>query len=310
MDVWGAAAAQALAVLLLAPLVQGLIQRIKAALQGRRGPRIFQPYFTLAKLWRRQDIRPLPASWVFVVVPRLALGIVLAACLSVPLLWSPAPLGWGGDFIIVVGLLALERFVISLAGLDTGTPFGGLGSSRESIVGALVEPALFALALPWIVLAGSTAWPALLAASAAATPASVVRFFGLGAALIVSLAETGRLPVDNPDTHLELTMIHEAMVLEYSGPQLALLSLAQMAKQLLVLALVADLLVPWGIGGLALPTGLAPLVVLTKWVALALGLGVAESLSAKLRFFRLPGYLGAAAALSSAAAVLQVWGVR
>ncbi len=304
MAVWGAAVAQALAVLLVAPLIHGLIQRVKAVLQGRHGPGVLQPYFTLAKLWRRQDIRPQPASWVFVAAPRLALGIVVAACLSVPLLWSPAPLGWGGDFIVVVGLLAMERYVVSLAGLDTGTPFGGLGSSRESTVGALVEPALFALALPWMVLARSTAWPALVAASASATPASVVRFFGLGAGLIVSLAETGRLPVDNPDTHLELTMIHEAMVLEYSGPQLALISLAQMTKQLLVLALVADLLLPWGAGGLQ------PVAALAKWVALAAGLGVAESLSAKLRFFRLPGYLGAAAALSSVAAVLQVWGVR
>ena len=302
MGVWVAAVAQALAVLLLAPLVQGLIQRLKAALQGRRGAPLLQPYFTLAKLWRRQDLRPEPASAVFAVAPRLALGLVLAASLCLPLLWRPAPLGWGGDFILVIGLLGLERFTLGLAGLDTGTPFGGLGSSRASLVGALVEPALFALALPWMAVAGSTAWPALLAASAASAPASVVRFFGLAAALIVSLAETGRLPVDNPDTHLELTMIHEAQVLEYSGPQLALVGLAQMLKQLLVIALVSDLLLPWRFGGV--------LTVLARWLGLAAGLAVAESLSAKLRFFRLPGYLGAATALSSAAAVLQVWGVR
>ena len=305
---WGAAVAQALAVVLLAPLTQGVVQRTKALLQGRHGPGVLQPYFTMAKLWRRQDIRPAAASWIFAMAPRLALGIIVAACLSVPLLWSPAPLGWGGDFILVVGLLALERFVLGLAGLDTGTPFGGLGSSRESMLGALVEPALFALALPWMVLAGGTGWPDLLAASTSAPPASVVRFFGLGAALIVLLAETGRLPVDNPDTHLELTMIHEAMVLEYSGPQLALLSLTQMSKQLLVLALAADLLVPWGLVGL--PPGAQAAAVLCKGLLLAVGLGIAESLSAKLRFFRLPGYLGAAAALSSAAAVLQVWGGR
>lgn len=310
MTVWGGAVAQALALFLLAPFVQGLIQRLKAVIQGRHGPGVFQPYFTVAKLWRRQDIRPASSSWVFAAVPRLAVGIVLAACVAVPLLWSPTTAGWGGDFVIVVGLLALERFAISLAALDTGTPFGGLGSSRESTLGALVEPALFALALPWMALAGSTAWPALVAASAATTPASVVRFFGLVAALIVALAESGRLPVDNPDTHLELTMIHEAMVLEYSGPQLALLSLAQMAKQLLVLALVADLLIPWGAGALGLPSLLQPPIVLLKWLALAAALGVAESLSAKLRYFRLPGYLGAATALSSAAAVLQVWGGR
>lgn len=310
MAVWSAAVAQALAVILVAPLVQGLIQRVKAGLQGRHGPGVLQPYRTLLKLWRRQDVRPEAASWIFGAAPRVALGLVVAAALCLPLLWTPAPLGWGGDFIVVVGLLGLERFVLSLAGLDTGTPFGGLGSSRENILGALVEPAFFALALPWMVVAGSTAWAALITASANAAPISVVRFFGLGAALIVSLAETGRLPVDNPDTHLELTMIHEAMVLEYSGPQLALIMLAQMVKQLLVLALVADLLLPWGVGRTVLAPALQPLLALAKWFALAVGLGIAESLSAKLRFFRLPGYLGAAAALSSAAAVLQVWGGR
>jgi formate hydrogenlyase subunit 4 len=309
MAVWGAAALQALAVVGLAPLLQGVIARVKALLQGRRGPPLLQPYFTLAKLWRRQDVRPGTASPLFVAAPRLALGAVVAAALGVPLLWRPAPLGWGGDFILVVGLLALERFILGLAGLDAGTPFGGLGSSRESLVGALVEPALFAFALPWMVLAASTAWPALLATSAAAAPVSIVRFLVLGAGLIVSLAETGRLPVDNPDTHLELTMIHEAMVLEYSGPQLALLSLAQMGKQLLVLALVADLALPWG-GGRGPLAILGAAAAFAKWLALGVGLGVAESLSTKLRFFRLPGYLGAAAALSSAAAILQVWGAR
>ena len=310
MAVWGASLAQVAAIIVLAPLVQGLIQRLKALAQGRHGPGVLQPYFTLAKQWRRQDVRPRAASWIFAATPPLALGVLLAAALVLPLLWSPAPLGGAGDFLVLVGLLALERFLLTLAALDTGTPFGGMGSSRESTVGALVEPALFALALPWLVMAGGTAWPALLSASAAAAPFSVVRFFGLGAALILSLAETGRLPVDNPDTHLELTMIHEAMLLEYSGPSLALLSLAQMVKQVLVLALVADLLAPWGLTLAGLPLPLRPLLVLIEWLALAAGLAMAESLSAKLRFFRLPAYLGAAAALSCAAAVLQVWGLR
>ncbi len=310
MATLGLAGAQLVAVLVLAPFVQGLIQRVKAVMQGRHGPGLLQPYFTLAKLWGRQEVRPQAAGVLFGAGPRLALGIVLAASLVVPLLWRPSPLGWGGDFIVVVGLLALERFVVGLAALDPGTPFGGLGSSRESTLGALAEPALFALALPWMVLAGSTAWPALVAASASASPASVVRFFGLAAGLIVLLVETGRLPVDNPDTHLELTMIHEAMVLEYSGPALALISLAQMIKQVLVLALVADLLLPWAIGAAHLPWGLQPVAAFAEWLALAVGAAVAESLSAKLRFFRLPAYLGAATALSSAAAVLQVWGVR
>ncbi len=301
-----AAAAQLLVLLLVAPLAQGLIQRAKAALQGRRGPGVLQPYFTLAKLWRRQDVRPEAAGPVFAAAPTAALACVAAGALALPMLWRPAPLGWAGDFVVVVGLLALQRFVLTLAGLDAGTPFGGLGSSREGTLGALVEPALFALALPWMVRAGGTAWPALMAASAAAAPAGVARFLGLAAGLIVALAESGRLPVDNPDTHLELTMIHEAIALEYAGPQLAVLTLGQMGKQLLIVALEADLLLPWRPGGPALQA----LSALALWAGLSLGLAVAETLSAKLRFFRLPAYLGAAAALSSAAAVLQAWGVR
>ena len=309
VEAW-TSAAQCLAVLLVAPGIQGLIARLKAMLQGRHGPGVLQPYFTLAKLWRRQDVRPEAASWIFTAAPGLALAIVAAACLTLPLFVGRAPLSAGAGLIVTLGLLALLRFVVSLSGLDTATPFGGLGSSRESAVGALIEPALFALALPWMAVAGSTAWPALLAATAAAPATSIVRFFGLGAAMIVLLAETGRLPIDNPDTHLELTMIHEAMVLEYAGPQLALMTLAHMVKQLLMLGLVADLLLPWGTAGRGVPPVLGATAAVATWCALATGLAVAETLSNKLRFFRLPAYLGAAAALSSAAAVLAVWGVR
>lgn len=306
MRIWEEAALQLGLLLGLAPLVNGFIQRMKAAFQGRRGPSVLQPYFTLHKLWRRQDLRPQASTWVFATAPRLALSIALAAAMGIPLLWYPAPVGWGGDFIIVVGLLALERFVLALAALDTATPFGGLGSSREVTVGAMVEPALFAVALPWMLMAGGTSWTMLIAASASLAPLDLVRFFAMVAAVIVCLAETGRLPVDNPDTHLELTMIHEAMLLEYSGPQLAMASLAQMVKQLLLVAMVTDLLLPWRWGGPLTQVGISILI----WFAAAFGLAVAESVSAKLRFFRLPAYLGTAVILSSAAAALQLWGGR
>lgn len=295
---------RAAVLLLLSPLVQGLIQAIKARLQGRRGPSPLQPYFTLAKLWRRQDLRPAASSLVFVLAPRLALGLVLAAAAAVPLLGG-GPLGGTGDLIVVLALLALERFVTGLGGLDQGTPFGGLGASRQAVLGALVEQAFFALALPFAASSGGTAWAGLVQASLRTPAAGSVRLFTLAAGLIVLLAETGRLPVDNPDTHLELTMIHEAVALEYSGPQLALLMLAQMGKQLLAMAVVADLLLPWGPAGPA-----AAAVDAGKWLALAVALALAESLSAKMRFLRLPSYLGAAAALGSAAAILQVWGAR
>ncbi len=306
MRIWGEAVVQLGLLLGLAPLVNGFIQRVKAAFQGRHGPSVLQPYFTLRKLWRRQDLRPQASTWLFATAPRLALSIALAAGIGIPLLWYPAPVGWGGDFIIVVGLLALERFVLALAALDTATPFGGLGSSREVTVGAMVEPALFAIALPWMLMAGGTSWAMLITASASIAPLDLVRFFALVAAVIVCLAETGRLPVDNPDTHLELTMIHEAMLLEYSGPQLAMASLAQMVKQLLLVAMVTDLLLPWRWGGPLAQVGISILL----WFAAAFGLAVAESVSAKLRFFRLPAYLGTAVILSSAAAALQLWGGR
>ncbi len=299
-------AVQALVILLLCPLVQGLIQQVKARLQGRRGASVLQPYFTLAKLWQRQAQAPEAASRIFVLAPRIALGVVVAASVAIPLLVAPtSPAAWSGDFVLFVALLALERWVLMLAGWDQGTPFGGLGASREAVVGALVEPALFALVLPWAVRAGGTGWAGLIGASLGTATASTVRMFTIAAGLIVLLAETGRLPVDNPDTHLELTMIHEAIVLEYSGPPLALLSLAQMAKQTLLIAAVTALLLPWTATG-----AVGVLVTVAKWLAVAVGIGVAESLSAKLRFLRLPSYLGAATALASAAAVLQVWGVR
>jgi formate hydrogenlyase subunit 4 len=295
---------RAAALFLLAPFVQGLIQGLKARIQGRRGPGLLQPYFTLAKSWRRQDVRPAASSSVFVAAPRVVLGLVIAAACAVPL-FGAVPGGWSGDFLVLVGLLAAERFVMGLAGLDQGTPFAGMGASRLAVVGTLVEPAFFALALPFATRSGSTAWGALLLASRDTPVAGAVRLFVAAAGLMVVLAETGRLPVDNPDTHLELTMIHEAVLLEYSGPQLAMLSLAQMARQLLVIAAVGDLLLPWSPAGV-----LAPVLAAGTWLTFAALLAVAESLSAKVRFFRLPSYLGTAAALSSAAAVLQVWGVR
>ena len=295
---------RAAALFLLAPLVQGLIQGLKARMQGRRGPGLLQPYFTLGKAWRRQDVRPAAASPVFVAAPAVVLGLVIAAACTVPL-FGAVPGGWSGDLLVLLGLLAAERFVMGLAGLDQGTPFAGMGASRLAVVGTLVEPAFFALALPFAARGGSTAWGALLLASRHTPVAGAVRLFVAAAGLMVVLAETGRLPVDNPDTHLELTMIHEAVLLEYAGPQLAMLSLAQMARQLLVIAAVGDLLLPWRPAGI-----LAPAAAVGTWLAGGAVLAVAESLSAKVRFFRLPSYLGTATALASAAAVLQVWGAR
>jgi formate hydrogenlyase subunit 4 len=234
--------------------------------------------------------------------PLVSLGAVLVAASGIPVFRAmPA-----SELLLALFALALARFALGLGGLDAGTPFGGLGSSREMTVGALTEPVLLATALPFILVAGTTAWPSLIHVSLSIGLLNVVRLAAFGGLFLVLVVETGRLPVDNPDTHLELTMIHEAMLLEYSGPALATVSLAVWVKQLVLVALVADMALPWhmGLGPDAIVWTLA------KWAALAIALGVAESLTAKLRFFRIPGYLGAAMAFSLSAVVLEVVGVR
>lgn len=293
---------QVFALVLLAPLAQGMVQRVKAALQGRRGAPVYQPYLVFLKLLRRGAVWPEGSGPVMRLAPIVTLAATLVAAAGVPL-FAPAR---SDELLVVLFALALARFALALGALDTGTPFAGLGSSREMTVGALVEPVLLASALPFLVAAGTTAWPALLGASAHMGALDVVRLAAFGGLFLAALAETGRLPVDNPDTHLELTMIHEAQLLEYSGPPLAVVSLAVWVKQLALMAFVADLAWPWGMG--ASPD--AVLLTLAKWTVLALALGIGESLTAKIRFLRVPAYLGTAFAFSVSAVMLQVVGVR
>jgi formate hydrogenlyase subunit 4 len=299
----GAAVVQAVLVLALAPALQGWIKRCKADWQGRRGPPLLQAYADLAKLLRKEPLLPEPASWLFRAAPWLVLAATVAAATLVPLIGPKNPLG-AGDLIALAGLLALGRFAQALAALDTGSAFGGMGASREMAISALVEPALvlviFALAIP----AGSTdpgrlATDGLAAGWAALGPAHLL---ALAALLIVAIAETGRIPIDNPDTHLELTMVHEGMLLEYAGPQLAALQLAALAKQALVLGLVAALLLPWGLDA---PAPLALLALLVKWAALGALLASVESLYAKLRILRLPDLLASAFALGGLSLVAR-----
>jgi formate hydrogenlyase subunit 4 len=300
---FAAAALQALLIVALAPALQGWIKRCKATWQGRRGPPLLQAYADLAKLLRKQRLLPEPASWLFRVVPWLVLAATLVAAALVPLVGLRGPLG-AGDVIVVAALLALGRFAQALAALDSGSAFGGMGASREMAVAALVEPALigavFALAIP----AGSTdlgrlAADGLALGWSALGPAHLLVF---GALLVVAVAETGRIPVDNPDTHLELTMVHEGMLLEYAGPDLAALQLAALVKQALVLGLVAALVLPWGLDAPA-PIAVAALVL--KWAALGALLASVESLNVKLRILRLPGLLATAFTLGGLSLVAR-----
>ncbi|MDA8345421.1 MAG: NADH-quinone oxidoreductase subunit H [Thermaerobacter sp.] len=287
--------------LALAPLAQGVTQSVKARLQGRRGPLPWQPYAVALKLLRRQAVWPQGSTAVMRAAPFVHLAAIAVAAASLPLFSAAG----ASEILLPLFALALARFALGLAALDTGTPFAGLGSSREMTIGAVVEPVLLASLLPWAVVAGSTAWPALVQASLGMGVFSVVRLAAFAAAFLVLVAETGRLPVDNPDTHLELTMIHEAMVLEYSGPPLALILWGTWLKQIFLVALVAVLVFPWGLAG---PYGL--LWTAGKWLLLLAALGVSESLTAKMRYLRVPAYLATSLALSLSALALQAAGVH
>ncbi|MDD2763273.1 MAG: NADH-quinone oxidoreductase subunit H [Opitutaceae bacterium] len=302
-----AAVAQIALLLLLAPLLSGLIRNWKAKLQNRRGARIWQPYFDLVKYLRKDQVISEHASWLFRVTPVVVFLTALAAGLMVPLVTAHAPLGLFGGALVVVGVLALGRFFLALGGLDPATTFGGMGSSREMTIAALAEPALMLAIFTVAITAGSTnlgeivlagqgpGWKFLDAPHALA----------FAAMFVVLLAETGRVPVDNPATHLELTMIHEAMILEYSGRSLAFVEWGAAIKQLVLMALLVNLFFPLGLAPGATPAacgaGLAFLA--AKLLVLAGAVVLVEFTNAKLRLFRVPDLLSAAFMLGTLALV-------
>jgi len=288
-------AAQAALALLLAPGLVGLVRWLKARLQNRRGAPAWQPYWELAKLFQKEVVISSNASWLFRVAPFVVFASAVAVTLLVPILAVPLPFDGVGDLLVVVYLLLLGTFFLSLAGLDPGSPFGGMGASREMTVAALAEPtvalAIFALALS----AGSTNLGQIVARTTA-NPAAALspgHLLAFGALFVVTLAETGRLPVDNPATHLELTMIHEAMVLEYSGRYLALIEWAAGLKLLIFFSMLGNLFVPWGVAATLTPAALALAVVslAVKLGVLAVVVAVLETRIAKLRLFRVPELL-------------------
>jgi formate hydrogenlyase subunit 4 len=302
------ATAQAAGFLLLAPLLRGLVKRMKAALQLRQGPRLFQPYSDLAKLLGKEPVRPTTATWVFVAGPRVYFASALAATTLVPSLLASAPLEAAGGILLLVGFLALGRFALAVAALDTGSPFGGMGASREMTVGALAEPALM-LALFTAGLSAGTLNLGELARRTAERGASIHpgELLAAAALFIVLLAEAGRVPIDNPATHLELTMIHEAMALEYSGPDLALVEWAAAVKELLFVTLLAGLFLPMGVATSLAPTSLAvsALALLAKLFGLCLLVVLVESTNAKLRFFRVPELMAVALGLGFLALAMR-----
>jgi formate hydrogenlyase subunit 4 len=285
------AALQAAGLLGLAPLLKTAIKKMKARLQNRQGPPLLQGYYDLAKLLRKEPVRSETASWVFVAGPRVYFGAAVAATTLVPVVMAAAPLEAAGGILLLVGTLALGRFALATAALDTGSAFGGMGASRDMTIAALAEPALMLGLFTSALAAGSLNLGGLvrngLQHGVAIHPSDLLAFAGL---FIIVIAETGRIPVDNPATHLELTMIHEAMVLEYAGPDLALVEWASAVKELLYLTLLVDLFLPAGIATSATPIALV--VALLAWAGkvfvLAIGVTIVESTNAKLRLFRVP----------------------
>jgi formate hydrogenlyase subunit 4 len=282
---------QAAGLLAVAPLLRGGIKKMKARMQTRKGPPLLQGYYDLAKLLRKETVRSETASWVYALGPRLYFAAAVAATTLVPVLIAAAPLEGAGGILGLVGILALGRFALAAAALDTGSPFGGMGSSREMTIAALAEPALMLGLFTSALAAGSLDLGAVvrseLVPGVLFRPSDILALSGL---FLVLIAETGRIPVDNPATHLELTMIHEAMVLEYSGPDLALVEWASALKELLYITLLIDLFVPVGI---ATTVAAAPLAVsVVAWVVkifvFCVAITLVETTNAKLRLFRVP----------------------
>jgi len=296
---------QFLLLLALAPLVSGFIKMLKARFQIRRGPGVLQPYRDIHKLLRKGMVIPDTASWIFAATPFVVFASTAIAGLMVPMVSAEAPLGLFGGVLAVVYLLGLGRFFLALGGLDTGSSFGGLGSSREMTISALAEPAMMLAVFTVAIGACSTSLTEMARTAVGQTwhflaPAQMLAF---AAMFLVLIAETGRIPVDNPATHLELTMIHEAMILEYSGPFLALIEWGASIKQLVLMTLLINVFWPQGLepgwSAFGAISGLALLML--KLLALSCGIVLVETTNAKMRLFRVPELLAVAFTLAALA---------
>lgn len=301
-------AVQMAAVVLLAPLLTGFIRKIKARLLRRRGQSVIQPYRDILRLLRKEVVLAENASWLFRVTPYVIFAATWVAAAIIPTFATGLLFSWTADLIAIIALLGTGRYFLALAGMDVGTSFGGLGSSREMMIATLAEPAMLLIIFTLALVAGSTQ---LSTIAAFMTSPQVGLRVSLGIALIalimVAIAENARIPVDNPATHLELTMVHEAMVLEYSGRHLAMIELAASLKLLLYISLIACMFAPWKLadaeaGPVAYLIGL--LAYLAKLAAGGTLLALFETATAKMRIFRVPEFLGAALMLGLLATLL------
>jgi len=298
---------QIILVVALAPLVTGYVRWVKARLNGRAGAPAWQPYRDLYRLLQKEAVVAHSSSWIFRAAPYVAFASAwLAACI-IPTFTTNIFLAPAADLIALVALLAVGRFWIALAGMDVGTSFGGLGASREMLIASLAEPAMLMVSFSLSLVAGTTQ-PAQIVAFVLNGNVGIEVSLGLALAamVMVAIAENGRIPIDNPATHLELTMVHEAMVLEYSGRHLAMVEAAAMVKLTLFMALIACLFAPWGMaqpgaGAAGVSIGMA--VFLGKTFALATALALFETAIAKMRVFRYADFLGGALLLGLLASI-------
>jgi formate hydrogenlyase subunit 4 len=291
MTAWLIAGMQAIACILLAPLLIGLLKLLKCKLQNRKGPNLLQPYRNLLKLFAKDVIFADTASPIFKITPYIVFCITCTVCLVIPLVTICISTSSIADIIVIVCLLALARFFLTLAGMDIGTAFGGIGSSREMMVAAIAEPAMLMAFLTLATITSSTNIAImvqnLLHYPVFFQPSLIFVAFGF---VLIAIAETGRIPVDNPATHLELTMIHEAMILEYSGRHLALLEWASYIKFMIYNVLFINLFFPWGISTTINGPSLclSIFMLLCKLLCLVTILAIVETHLAKLRLFRVP----------------------
>lgn len=292
---WTLAAVQTLIFIAAAPLLAGWVKRLKCHMQNRAAPAVWQPYRDLSKLLRKDMLLAENASWLFRAVPYIVFGATLLAAAAVPLFAVHLPTAAIADLIVLAGFFALARFFTALAALDIGTAFGGMGASREMTVAALAEPAMLMAVFTLAMTAGTTnlsaAIETVLHAGLVLRPSFL---FALLALTMVAVAECGRIPVDNPATHLELTMLHEAMILEYGGRHLALIEWAAQIKLLIYAVLIVDFFFPWGIAHEfdATDLGIGIIAVTLKVMLLAMVLVIWETVLAKMRLFRVPQFLG------------------
>jgi formate hydrogenlyase subunit 4 len=300
--------AQLVLVLLISPVCVGIIRKIKAVMQNRRGASIFQPYRNLNKLFSKDEVISHDASWIFLVAPYVVFASTLVLATSIPFVGIPgfAP---AGDLVLFMYVVALGAFFLSLSGIDPATAFGGAGSSRETTLAAIAEGGLLFTLLVPALIAGSTDISVIADAIGSAPLAQYVplllAFVGF---FIVLLSENARYPFDNPATHLELTMVHEAMILEYSGKRLALMEWAAANKLFIFLVLGANLFFPSlpASAGTILSIGGAILLTLVKVCILMIAIAVLESSIAKLRYFRLPDLLFTAFVMGVIALIISL----